>query len=74
MKDHEIYMLWARILLDMAKAAGDVLIVMAVLAAIGGTCWGALALLLFAVAAAGVVALLDERIRSAAEAALWRDL
>lgn len=74
MKDYEIYMTWAGHLRDMVKVAGDVLVVLAALAAIGGTAWGAMALLLFAVVAAGGVTMLDERIRDAAEAALWEPL
>lgn len=74
MTDHEIYLRWAGHLRDMVKTAGDVLVVLAALAAIGGTCWGAMALLLFAVVAAGVVTVLDERIRYAAEEAMWAPL
>lgn len=74
MFDHEIYMHWARNLREMIKVAGNTLVVLAVLAAIGGTCWGALALLFLSVAAAGVVTALDERLMRAAEEALWRDL
>ena len=74
MFDHEIYMHWARNLREMIKVAGNTLLVLAVLAAIGGTCWGAMALLLLAVAASGAVTALDERLMCAAEEALWRDL
>ena len=72
-KDEALYMKAACILCRMAERAGGILLGLAAWQVFHGvTWWPVLALL--ALALAGVVVLLDERIRERADAMLWGDV
>lgn len=73
MKDEALYMKIACILCRMAERAGGVLLGLAVWQVFHGVTWWPV-LALGALALAGVVVLLDERIQEQADAALWREV